>query len=88
MRIYECPTHDQDFQSEGCDTCANILKRIEDNRKAPRTRFARLRQSVYWPTRMGHEGRLIENLGHRPTFVKNKDVFRDELKKRGLAEAG
>lgn len=98
LRLYECPEHNQDWDHHpDCAVCTRIREVIKHNKdvhlrslKIPRVR---LREEVYWPSRvtqggMTHEGRVIENLDHRPVLARNKDHYRELLKTHNAREAG
>jgi hypothetical protein len=94
MRIYECPEHDQEWKSHPeCDDCRRILEVIARREEAlklnplkPRSHFRG--ESVYWPSKMGHMGRTIENLEHTPVHFDMKYKYREYLKRKNVREAG
>ena len=94
MRLYECPEHDQEWESHPeCTTCKRIVEVIAKHEEAlkkdplkPRSHFHG--ESVYWPSRMGHMGRTIENLEHRPKHFALKSQYREYLKRKNVREAG
>ena len=90
MNLYECPEHETNFDHPTCEDCIRIKKIIKHNKevsdRTPRT--AKMQMSVYWPSEMGSEGRLIHNLEHKPQFFPLKRDYRNYLKKSGLREKG
>lgn len=92
LRLFECPDHGEDFDHPDCFHCTNINKRIAENKEvADRFRDiprVKLEEEVYWPQKMGHMGRTIENLAHTPQHFESKRAFRTYLHDHNLREAG
>lgn len=93
LKLFECPEHDEDFENnKDCHTCSRILKQISANKEAYKrsqeTKRVKLREQVYWPSEMGHMGRTIENLEHRPVHFATKTSYREYLKRHDVREAG
>jgi TfoX/Sxy family transcriptional regulator of competence genes len=89
--IYCCPKHDQEFavgSQEGCPDCQRILKRMSTPKKYPDQELKHTRMSVYWSHNDDalSQGRVVENLEHRPVHFGNKDQFRDYLKRHRIRE--
>lgn len=94
MRLFECPTHSEDFNHPGCPDCDRINKQIQLNKEVfersksiKRTHYP---ASLYWPKSKngGNHGRVIENLGNKPQRFSTKTEYRNFLKRNNVSEAG
>ena len=90
--LFQCPVHGENWEenSGACEICAGFVNKAKENKRISdeTERQAKLRESVYWPTEMGHMGRTIENLGDKPVHFSEKRKYRDHLKRHNIREAG
>lgn len=90
--LFQCPLHGADWAEQLHPDCCECVRLYQLNLKnkeiaSRTTRRPRLREEVYWPREMAHNGRLIENLDHTPKFFSEKRKFRDYLKANNIREA-
>ena len=91
MKLYECPKHDQAFErnAKTCECCKRIHKiLLAREARGPIEKKSKLPSPVYWPSRMGHMGRTIQNLEPTPIHFSTKKAYREYLKRTGTREVG